>query len=164
MLFLLKNCWKLTCKKKLIFWPPQIIVDVSIKISSSIMLCILGELTGGGSMAAACWGVLDMWQVTGGTQYVATDMWHVTVDLMKKKNKKTLSVWGFQCFEDIFTNHHLFSYLNEVINHRGDCRTAPATPGLLDIEAKILINYNNKKIWNVKQYCRSSTICYFILY
>ena len=39
-------------------------------------------------------------------------------------------VEDIQSKQDISTNHHL---LNELINDGRDCRTAPATPGLLNI-------------------------------
>ena len=38
----------------------------------------------------------------------------------------SLMVWDWQCLEDIFTNH-------EWINDEAVCRTAPATPGLLNM-------------------------------
>ena len=44
----------------------------SVKISSSIKLCIVGELAGGGSVAVAV-GVSDRWQVT-------PNMWHLTCE------------------------------------------------------------------------------------
>ena len=47
-----------------------------------------------------------------------------------------LIVWERQCIEDIYTK----GSLNELKSDRGDCRTAPATPGLL-----IIIKKGHKK-------------------
>ena len=48
-----------------------------VKICSSILLCILGELAGGGVMAVDV-GFSDIQQVTGDTRHVTHDMGHLT--------------------------------------------------------------------------------------
>ena len=45
------------------------------------LLCIVAELTGGGSVAVAV-GVSDRWQVTLDTWQVTHDTWHVTHDIL----------------------------------------------------------------------------------
>ena len=54
-----------------------------VKISSSILLCKLGDLAGGGSMALAV-GVSDMcrWQVKRFTWHVIPDTWLLIVNLL----------------------------------------------------------------------------------
>ena len=47
--------------------------------STSILMFIVGELAGVGSVAVAV-GVSDTWQVTGDTWQVNHNMWHVTHD------------------------------------------------------------------------------------
>ena len=56
---------------------------VKVKISSKILLCILGELAGGGSVAVAV-GVSDIWQVTGDMQNGTRDTWHMIHDMWLK--------------------------------------------------------------------------------
>ena len=78
----------------------------------------------------------DMWQVTGDMLQMTIDMWHVTSDtchmthsvgwtLSKKFSSLALLVWNWECVEHILT-------------YWGDCRSAPATPGLLMICISIL--------------------------
>ena len=55
-----------------IFLLGQLLIEFQVKVSSSIMSCILVELAEGGSVAVAV-GVSDMQQVTG-------DMRHMTHD------------------------------------------------------------------------------------
>ena len=48
--------------------------------------------------------------------------------------------------------------MNELINYKGDCKTAPATPGLLIIqddrlERKGMFSLNGKKIDLISKYC-----------
>ena len=44
----------------------------------------------------------------------------------------------------VWDEHSLKISLNELMNDRGDCRTAPATPGLLNTERKALCLYEPK--------------------
>ena len=75
-----------------------------------------------------------MWHVTH-------DTWHMThsVGWTFSQNFSSLAfpVWDWQCLEDISTNHDWVSHL---INYGSDCRTAPATPGLL-------MTGNGWKLW-----------------
>ena len=86
----------------------------------------------------------DMWHVTGDTWQVTRDTWHVTSDtwhvthsvgwtFSQNFSSLAIPVWDWQCLEDISTNHQSLNYLITFINYGGDCRTAPATPGLLNI-------------------------------
>ena len=54
----------------------------------------------------------DTWHVTPYTRHLTRDMWHLTCD---------------RCLEDLEEKERL-------INYGGICRTAPATPGLLNIQ------------------------------
>ena len=49
---------------------------VGVKISSSILLCILGELAG-----AVSFDIFDMWHATRDMWHVPCYMWHVTCDM-----------------------------------------------------------------------------------
>ena len=53
----------------------KMIRDKKIKVSSSILLCIGGELTGGGFVGVGGWRNRH---VTGDTRHVTHDIWHVT--------------------------------------------------------------------------------------
>ena len=76
-----------------------------------------------------------MWQVTRDTWHVTYDTWHMTysVGWTSSQNFSSLSfpLWDWQSLEYIWTKGSLTQSLNKSINHGGDCRTAPATPGLL---------------------------------
>ena len=62
------------------------------------------------------------------------DTLHVTHGRLRKlcKNVRSLAlmVWDLWCHEDLEEKDESFS---ELINDRGVCRTAPATPGLFKI-------------------------------
>ena len=52
----------------------------------------------------------------------------------------TVGAWRRR--KDIFTNHDLLTYLiTELINDEAVCRTAPATPGLLNTERNPLLTF-----------------------
>ena len=61
------------------------------------------------------------------------DTWHVTHSVWwtwsQNFSSLTLPVWDWQCLEYILTKGSLY----ELMNDGGDCWTAPATPGLLNI-------------------------------
>ena len=67
------------------------------------------------------------------------DTWHMTHSVGRTFSQNfsslALPVWDWQCLEYISTNHEL---MNQSVDDGGDCRTAPATPGLLNICQKIL--------------------------
>ena len=56
-------------------------------------------------------------------------------------SSKALTVWDRQCLEDYEQKDHL---LSESMSDGGDCRTAPAKPGLLIIRGFEEIFYYNK--------------------
>ena len=69
--------------------------------------------------------------------YVTCDMQHVTHGgrWSFSQNFRSLAhtVWEWRCLEDISTKDQL---LNHLMSDKGVCRTALATPGLLNIEQK----------------------------
>ena len=71
--------------------------------------------------------------MTGDRWHMTHDTWHMThsVGWTFSQNLSSLAllVLDWQCLEDIWTKESV----NESISHRGDCRTALATPGLLNI-------------------------------
>ena len=78
---------------------------------------------------------LDYWHLTPDTGHMTHDTWHLTYDtwhvahgggwtFSQNFSSPALMVWDWQCPENISTNH-------DWLSDRGDCRTAPATPGLL---------------------------------
>ena len=95
----------------------------------------------------------DMWHVTLDTWHVTCDMWHMTCDTWQVGGGEPFSpnfsslahvVWEWRCFEDIFTKDELPNeWINELINYKGVCRTAPATPGLLKIYQGPMVKWAN---------------------
>ena len=83
-----------------------------------------------------------MWHMIGDTWHITGDTWHMThsVGWTFYQNFSSLPVWDWQCLEDIWTKGSVTELFNELMNDQGDCRTAPATPGLLNI-TNIFINY-----------------------
>ena len=81
-----------------------------------------------------------MWQVTRDRWHVTRDTWHMTHSVgwtfSQNFNSLALPVWDWECLEDILSKGSLNQSINQLINDRGDCRTAPATPGLLNISHK----------------------------
>ena len=57
-----------------------------------------------------------------------------------------LPVWDWQCLEDIWTK----GSVNQSVNDGGDCKTAPATPGLLNTK----VGYVTLKHWNALPHSR----------
>ena len=72
----------------------------------------------------------DTWHLTLDTWHLTGDMWHVTYGWVwafsQNLGSPALTVWDRQYLEDIFTNHDLMNeWMNELINYKCDCRTAP---------------------------------------
>ena len=67
--------------------------------------------------------------------YVTHYTWNVTLGggwtFSQNFNSLALMVWERHCIEDIWTK----GWLYQKVSDRGDCRTAPGTPGLLFIKA-----------------------------
>ena len=66
------------------------------------LLCIVGELAGGGYVAMAVFGVSDMWpsdrwQVKGNTGHMTCDNWHVTPDMWHL----TCGRWFFSTLQEV---------------------------------------------------------------
>ena len=62
-------------------------------------------------------------------QLVTSDRWWT---LCQNFRSIALMVWDLWCFEDLEENDDwLNEWITESVTYEGDCRTAPATPGLL---------------------------------
>ena len=83
----------------------------------------------------------DMWHLKCDTWHLTCEIWHVTNDmchvthrgwwtLCKNSRSPSLMVWVWRCLEDSELKD---DRLNQWMNNKGVCRTAPATPGLLKI-------------------------------
>ena len=74
-----------------------------------------------------------MWQVTGDRWHVTHDTWHMTHSVgwtfSQNFSSLALPVLDWQCFEYISTNHE---WVSQSFNHKGICKTAPATRDLLN--------------------------------
>ena len=72
-----------------------------------------------------------MWHVTGDRRQATGDRWQVTLSVgwtfSENFSSLPLPVWDWQCLEDIWTK----GSVSHSISDGGDCRTVPATPGLL---------------------------------
>ena len=88
-------------------------------------------------VTGATWHVTcDRWHIRGDIWHVTHDAWHMTCGehcvrrwtLWQNFRSLTLMVLDLWCFEDLEEKD-----LNQWLGDRGDCRTAPATPGLLNI-------------------------------
>ena len=71
----------------------------------------------------------DMWHMTLDTWHMTHDRWG-EVNILSKCQLPSSYVWEWRCSEDISTKDHSLGYL---MNDEGVSRTAPATPGLLNI-------------------------------
>ena len=88
----------------------------------------------------------DMWHVTHDMWHVTHDMWHVTCDtwpvtcdmlwgvniLSKFQLPSSYGLWFMILWIFGEKAEWLTDWMNEWINYEGVCRTAPATPGLLN--------------------------------
>ena len=86
---------------------------------------------------------MQMWYMTCGMWNMTIDIWHMTCNkwhlslfvglkFSQKFSSLALTVWGRQCFKDIFTKDGLVTQLINLLNNdKGVCRTASATSGLL---------------------------------
>ena len=96
-----------------------------------------------------CLGVRgDTWHMTSDTWHVTYDMlqmtcamWHTGVMIIVSNLQVPSSyglgvkvwVWRFGCEYSELKDHSIDKWMNKLFNHKGVCRTAPATPGLLII-------------------------------
>ena len=73
----------------------------------------------------------DMWHMTCDTWYAPCDIWHIVGGEHFLKISAPKGFW-FVIYDILKIRRKRLTYsLNEWINDGGDCRTAPATPGLL---------------------------------
>ena len=81
----------------------------------------------------------DIWHVTCDMWHVTRDMWHMTCDMLWGVNILSTfplpSFYGlwFMIFWRLGGKGSRTDLINQLINDKGVCRTAPATPGLLNI-------------------------------
>ena len=91
-----------------------------------------------------CHFTCDKWHVTHDMWHMTCDTWHVTGmgrwTFSQNFSSLTFTVWEWrfvedrQSYDDISTNHQWMNeWINQSIRDGGDCRTAPASPGLLTI-------------------------------
>ena len=77
----------------------------------------------------------DLWNVTCDMWHVTSDTWHVTYDIWREVNIlskcQVPSSYGLGGLEG---KDELVRWINELMHHKGVCRTASATPGLLKID------------------------------
>ena len=77
----------------------------------------------------------DMWHATFDTWHVTCETWHETHGgrwtFCNNFRSLAHTVWEWRLSENLEENHQS---VNEWINHKSVCRTAPATPGLFTID------------------------------
>ena len=86
---------------------------------------------------------IKKWHVTADTWHMTCDMWHVTCDMrhmVGDEHSLKISAPQLLRIEHVLNilNERIIYQMNEWMRDGGDCRTAPATPGLV-----IIITYNN---------------------
>ena len=85
----------------------------------------------------------DMWHGTHDTWHATCDMWRVMGGEYYLKTSAPQLFW-FVIYEILkIRRTRLTDWINELINHEADCKTAPATPGLLIIAH----TWQNKTSW-----------------
>ena len=104
----------------------------------------------------------DMWHVTRDMWHVTHDMWHLTrdrngeVNLLSKFQLPSSYGLGMKVCRRYFHKPSL----SELISDGGDCRTAPATPGLLNIP----ITFNSLnflyQLCNLKIFIVTGHLCF----
>ena len=123
-----------------------------VKISISTVLCLLGELAWGGSMAVAL-GLSDMWQVTGDTRhrtrdewYVTHDTWHVTPDMWSLITKKQKNIEENKGRKG--TNRGLFRHL-KTVKKIEDCQDSQSVSQSVKVVRKLWESYENgvRMVW-----------------
>ena len=78
----------------------------------------------------------DNWHLTPDTWQLSPDMWQVTCDtwwgvsIFLNVSSPALRVWDKQCLEDSELKD---DSIDESVSNKGVYRTAPATPGLVNI-------------------------------
>ena len=65
------------------------------------LLCIVGDLAGGGSVARAV-GVGDRWHVAGDRWQVIDDMWQVTNDTSHMTHDMSCERWHMKIYNNVF--------------------------------------------------------------
>ena len=100
----------------------------------------------------------DIWHVTCDMWNVTHDMWLITRDSWGEVNLLSkvqlifslhLTVWEWKCFVYIFTKNESVS---QSVNHKGVCRAALATLGLLKTSYKVVKKNTKLKIKSKSAY------------
>ena len=117
-----------------------------------------------------------MWHITCETWHITCDTWHVTCDMLwgvnilsKCQLPSSYSLGG----KVIWQSEGKYQLFNELINYEAVCRTAPATPGLLNIlciissiikvkeNITLQINAGPRRIFANYQACSFVYLCNF---
>ena len=80
----------------------------------------------------------DIWHVTCDTWHMTRDMWHLTYDMCHVTHRGWWRVCqNFRSLAPtVWVSWRFWTkgWPTQFVNYKGDCRTAPATPGLLNIQ------------------------------
>ena len=76
-----------------------------------------------------------MWHVNCDTWHETCDMWHMMREnILSNVSSSAHTIWARQCLQDSEQkddSNEWYEWINQLISYGGDCRTAPASPGLL---------------------------------
>ena len=102
----------------------------------------------------------DIWHVTRDTWHVTHDTWDVWGGWTFSQNFRSLAltVWDLGYYEDLEEKDE---WINQLINHEAVYRTAPATPGLLNISSyQQYVRYGNLQclVWLETYLCGHLTV------
>ena len=112
----------------------------------------------------------DTWHLTRDTWHVTPDTWHLTPDIWHvvggEHNCQLSSSFdlGEMMFGRFGGKGWLNELINELMNDKGECRTAQATPGLLTtIQARYYCQSKRRNIYifNYFNLARGAAVSYF---
>ena len=109
----------------------------------------------------------DMWHVTRDLWHVTRDMWHLTCDIfvwvniLSKFQLQALTVYDLWYYEDLEEKDEWINQsMNQSMNDEAVYRTAPATPGLLNI-AMCSQQIRSRGFWHSNSVTASSHVVLF---
>ena len=100
-----------------------------------------------------------MWHVTHDTWHMTCDMWLGGEHSLNYS--EAFMVWEWRCSTDNSTKD---GWLNESMNHKGVCITAPAPPGLLIKLLRKQQLFGSQRIWNKQKICLWHMVSYYTYY